>query len=105
MIDGPRRREVVLSIGVRGVKAPTYWCDLDESVNLALLQAWPHGWAMLAYGELVKLALFCANQARTTAEKEVRSRAWRLALQYREDAAKLGKPPDIGEAPSDLEKA
>lgn len=96
---------MVLSIGVRGVKAPTYWCDLDESVNLALLQAWPHGWAMLAYGELVKLALFCANQARTTAEKEVRSRAWRLALQYREDAAKLGKPPDIGEAPSDLEKA
>jgi hypothetical protein len=99
MIDGPRRREVVLSIGVRG---PTYWCDLDQSVSLALLT---HGWAMLAYGELVKLALFCANQARTTTEKEVRSRAWRLALQYREDAAKLGKPPDIGEAPSDLEKA
>ena len=88
---------MVLSIGVRG---PTYWCDLDQSVSLALLT---HGWAMLAYGELVKLALFCANQARTTTEKEVRSRAWRLALQYREDAAKFGKPPDIGEAPSDLE--
>jgi hypothetical protein len=92
-------------VGVRGVKAPTYWCDLDQSVSLALLQAWPRGCAMLAYGELVKLALFCANQARTTTEKEVRSRAWRLVLQYREDAAKFGKPPDIGEAPSDLEKA
>jgi hypothetical protein len=60
---------------------------------------------MLPYDELVKLALFCANQARTANEKEVCSRAWRVAVQYREDAAKLGEPPDIGEAPSDLEKA
>jgi hypothetical protein len=60
---------------------------------------------MLPYHELVKLALFCANQARTANEKDVCSRAWRLAVQYRDDAAKLGEPPDIGEAPSDLEKA
>jgi hypothetical protein len=60
---------------------------------------------MLPYEELVKLARFCADQARTASEKDVRSRAWRLAVQYREDAAKVGEPPDIGEIPSDLENA
>ena len=54
---------------------------------------------MLPYDELVKLARFCANQARTTTEKEVASRAWRLAVQYQEDAAKLGERPEIGEKP------
>src|SRR5262249_47407061 len=62
------------------------------------------GEAMLSYDELVKLARFCANQAQTGTEKDVRARAWRLAVEYRKDAAKLGKPPDIGEIPSDLEK-
>ena len=57
---------------------------------------------MLSYDELVRLARFCANQARTSTEEAVRIRAWRLAVQYREDAAKLGEPPDIGEIPSDL---
>jgi hypothetical protein len=57
---------------------------------------------MLSYDELVKLARFCANLARTGTEKDVRARAWRLAVEYREDAAKLGKLPDIGEIPSDL---
>jgi hypothetical protein len=61
--------------------------------------------AMLSYDELVKLARFCANQARTGTEKNVRARAWRLAVEYRKDAAKLGEPPDIGDIPSDLEKA
>ena len=46
---------------------------------------------MLSYDELVKLARFCANQAPTVTEKVVRARAWRLAVQYREDAAKLGE--------------
>ena len=57
---------------------------------------------MLPYDELVKLARFCANQARTTTEKEVANRAWHLAVQYRDDAAKLGEPPDIGEKPPGL---
>ena len=48
---------------------------------------------MLQYNELVKLARFCADQARTSTEKDVASRAWRLAVQYREDAARLGEPP------------
>jgi len=60
------------------------------------------GEAMLPYDELVKLARFCANQARTTTEKEVADRAWHLAVQYRDDAAKLGEPPDIGEKPPGL---
>jgi hypothetical protein len=62
------------------------------------------GEAMLSYDELAKLARFCANQARTVTEKKVRALAWRAAVEYREDAARLGEPPDIGEIPSDLEK-
>src|SRR5690242_3459252 len=31
----------------------------------------------------VKLARFCADQARTASERDVRSRAWRLAVQAR----------------------
>ena len=57
---------------------------------------------MLSYDELIKLAYFCADQARTSTEKDVASRAWRLAVQYREDAAKLGEPPDIGEKPPNV---
>ena len=51
------------------------------------------------YEELVKLALFCANQARTSAMKDVVREAWRLAVEYREKAAALGEPPDIGGKP------
>ena len=60
---------------------------------------------MLQYNELVKLARFCADQARTSTEKDVASRAWRLAVEYREEAARLGVPPDIGVKPSHLEGA
>ena len=35
---------------------------------------------MLSHDELVELARFCANQARTATEKVVRARAWRLAV-------------------------
>ena len=75
-------------------------CDLDQGLGFGF--AAEHcriGEAMLPYDELVKLARFCANQARTTTEKDVASRAWRLAVQYRDDAAKLGEPPNIGEKP------
>ena len=39
---------------------------------------------MLSYDELVKLARFCANQARTATEKVVRARAWshRILARY-----------------------
>ena len=51
------------------------------------------------YDALVKLALFCANQARTSAMKDAAREAWRLAVEYRDQAAKLGAPPNIGEKP------
>jgi hypothetical protein len=76
-------------------------CDLDQGLGFGFA-ACRIGEAMLPYDELVKLARFCANQARTTTEKDVASRAWRLAVQYRDDAAKLGEPPNIGEKPPHL---
>jgi hypothetical protein len=51
------------------------------------------------YEALVKLALFCANQARTSVMKDAAREAWRLAVEYRDQAAKLGEPPNIGEKP------
>jgi hypothetical protein len=54
---------------------------------------------MQTYEELVKLALFCANQARTSRMKVAGREAWRLAVEYQEEAAKLGEPPDIGKKP------
>jgi hypothetical protein len=51
------------------------------------------------YEALVKLALFCANQARTSVMKDAAREAWRLAVGYRDQAAKLGEPPNIGEKP------
>ena len=54
---------------------------------------------------LVKLALFCANQARTSVMKDAAREAWRLAAEYRNQAAKLGEPPDIGEVPRHIEGA
>jgi plasmid stabilization system protein ParE len=57
------------------------------------------------HDELVKLALFCANQARTSVMKDAAREAWRLAAEYRDQAAKLGEPPDIGEVPRRIEGA
>jgi hypothetical protein len=51
------------------------------------------------YEALVKLALFCANQARTSVMKDAAREAWRLAVEYRDQAGKLGEPPNIGEKP------
>jgi hypothetical protein len=56
---------------------------------------------MLPYDELVKLAGFAPIGA-TGTEKEVIDRAWRMAVQYRDDAARRGEPPDIGEKPPEL---
>jgi plasmid stabilization system protein ParE len=57
------------------------------------------------YGALVKLALFFANQARTSAMKDATREAWRLAVEYRDQAAKLGEPPDIGKKPPQIDEA
>jgi hypothetical protein len=57
------------------------------------------------YDALVKLALFCANQARTNTMKDAAREAWRLAVEYRDQAAKLGEPPDIGKKPPQIDEA
>jgi hypothetical protein len=57
------------------------------------------------YNELVNLARFCANQARTSPVKDAAREAWRLAVEYRDQAAKLGEPPDIGKKPPHVEEA
>jgi hypothetical protein len=54
------------------------------------------------YDALVKLALFCANQARTSVMKDAAREAWRLAVEYRDQAAKLGEPPNIGGKPRNI---
>jgi hypothetical protein len=57
------------------------------------------------YDALVKLALFCANQARTSMMKDAAREAWRLAVEYQDQAAELGEPPDIGKKPSQIDEA
>jgi len=57
------------------------------------------------YDALVKLTLFCANQARTSTMKDAAREAWRLAVEYRDQAAELGEPPDIGKKPPRIDEA
>jgi hypothetical protein len=57
------------------------------------------------YDALVKLALFCANQARTSTMKDAAREAWRLAVEYQDQAAALGEPPDIGKKPARIDEA
>jgi hypothetical protein len=57
------------------------------------------------YDALVKLALFCANQARTSTIKDAAREAWRLAVEYQDQAAELGEPPDIGKKPARIDQA
>jgi hypothetical protein len=60
---------------------------------------------MQTYDELLILARFCANQARTSSMKDAAREAWRLAVEYRGLAAKFGEPPNIGERPPGVEAA
>jgi len=80
-------------------------CDLNHCLAIDSVQALPAERAMKAYDELVRLALFCANQARTSLMKGVAREAWRLAVEYRDQAAKLGEPPNIGEKPRRVDEA
>jgi hypothetical protein len=51
---------------------------------------------------LVKLALFCANQTCTSTMKDAAREAWRLAVEYRDQAAQLGEPPEVSKKLSQL---
>jgi len=60
---------------------------------------------MRTYEEAAKLARFCANQARIATVATLADEMWRLALEYRQEAAKLDSeniPPEIGERPAKL---
>jgi hypothetical protein len=37
--------------------------------------------------------------------KDAAREAWRLAVEYRDQAAKLGEPPDIGKKPPQIDEA
>ena len=56
---------------------------------------------MQTYDELAELARLCANNARTTINKETAAGLWGLARKYQEKAAKLkgAEGPDIGTPP------
>ena len=82
----------------------TLRCDSNHRSGQDSVQALPPERAMKTYDELVRLALFCANQARTSLMKGVAREAWRLAVEYRDQAAKLGEPPNIGEKPRRIEE-
>ena len=60
---------------------------------------------MATYEALVKLALFCANQARTSVMKDPAREAWRLAVEYQGQAANLGEPPDLGRKPRHIDRS
>jgi hypothetical protein len=57
------------------------------------------------YDALVKLALFAANQAPTSTMKDAAREAWRVAVEYRDQATTLGAPPDIGKKPPHVDEA
>ncbi len=60
---------------------------------------------MATYEALVKLALFCANQARTGIMKDAAREVWRLAVENQGQAANLGEPPDLGRKPRRIDEA
>jgi hypothetical protein len=53
------------------------------------------------YDDLLQLAQICAKNAHSAISKEVAVELWRMALEYRDRAAKVdgGKAPEIGEPP------
>ena len=54
--------------------------------------------AMLTYDELVvELASLCARNARITTSKDVADELWRMAREYRDQAARLGEAPELGD--------
>ena len=55
----------------------------------------------MTYEEMAELALTCARNAHGTTSRDVARMLWKLAVEYRNKAAKLdgGGGPDIGEPP------
>jgi hypothetical protein len=58
---------------------------------------------MHAYSEAFELAILSARNARLSTNKQVAQELWKMAREYRAEAAKLGRMPDIGDPPQGLE--
>jgi hypothetical protein len=54
---------------------------------------------MQTYRELEELAVMCAHNARIATSTAVAHELWKMAKEYQQKAAQLGKAPDIGDAP------
>ena len=52
---------------------------------------------MLTYNELVELASLCARNARIATSKDVADELRRMAEEYRDQAARLGEVPELGD--------
>jgi hypothetical protein len=55
--------------------------------------------AMHSYSEVLELAIMSARNARLASTKQVAQELWKIAQEYRAEAAELGEIPDIGEPP------
>jgi hypothetical protein len=53
---------------------------------------------MLTYNELVELSSLCARNARIATSKDVADELWRMAEEYRDQAARLDEA-ELGEEP------
>lgn len=56
---------------------------------------------MQTYDDLARLARVCAKNSYMARSKEAGAELWRMAIEYRDKAAKLdgGKAPEIGKPP------
>jgi hypothetical protein len=54
----------------------------------------------MEYSELVELAQLCARNADAATSDDVIQALWRMAKEYRAQAAALGAEPNIGDPPS-----
>lgn len=55
----------------------------------------------MEYGELVELAQLCARNAHAATSDDVIQALWRMAKEYRAQAAALGAEPNIGDPPAE----
>jgi len=58
---------------------------------------------MHPYSEALELAIMSARNARISTDKRVAQELWKMAQEYRAEAAKLGDMPDIGDPPQGVE--
>ena len=62
---------------------------------------------MHTYSQALELALMSARNARFTSNKQTARELWKIAQEYRAEAAKIGDGglPDLGDPPQGMEDA